>query len=130
PPTTGRRADGMLERVTPELSLTLAALALVDSLSIGTLLIPVFFLVAPRVRVGRVLLYLATIAGFYAIVGVVLLLGASTLLETFQGALDTPVALVLQLVAGAVLLVVSFLIPTKPKEGVEVGRTGRLARWR
>lgn len=46
------------------LPVTLLVLALVDSLSIGTLLIPLFLLVAPgRVRAGRVLLYLATVAG-------------------------------------------------------------------
>lgn len=117
--------------MTSELSLTLAALALVDSLSVGTLLLPIFFLIAPRLRVGRVLLYLATIAGFYALVGVLLLFGASTLLETFEGVLETPVALGIQLVVGAGLLLASFLVPTKPKEGDDpAGRPGRLARWR
>jgi len=37
------------------LALTLGALALLDGLSVGTLLVPLFFLIAPgRVRSGRV----------------------------------------------------------------------------
>ena len=50
----------------------LAALALVDSTSFGTLGIPVYMLVQPRVRVAALLGYLATIAGFYWLLGVVL----------------------------------------------------------
>src|SRR5690606_36282540 len=116
--------------VTPELSLTLAALALLDSLSVGTLLIPLFFLLPPRLPLGRVLLYLATIGTFYALVGMLLMLGATSILETYQSIFDTTAGTVVQLVLGVGLLITSFLIPTKPKEGAEGGRPGRLVRWR
>lgn len=111
-----------------DLLLTLGGLALVDSLSIGTLLIPLFFLVAPRLRPGRLLLYLATIAGFYLVVGIVLLLGAGAALAALGAGLESPVATWVQLVLGAGMLVGSFLIPTKPKEGQ--ARPGRLTHWR
>jgi hypothetical protein len=49
---------------------TMLLLALIDSLSIGTLLIPIFFLLTPgRAPAGKLLAYLATIAGFYFVVG-------------------------------------------------------------
>lgn len=114
--------------MTPELLLTLGALALVDSLSIGTLLIPLFFLVAPgRVRAARLLLYLATIALFYFAVGVLLTTGASALFGDLGSALETPAAYVVQLVLGAGLLIASFFIGRK--KGEDAG-PGRLSRWR
>lgn len=114
--------------MTLELLLTLAALALVDSLSVGTLLIPVFFLIAPRLRAGRLLVYLLTIAGFYLVVGLLLLWGATAALAALQNSVDPVVGSVVQLVAGTTLLLVAIAMPTKPRDpGSE---PGRLARWR
>ncbi|WP_424464215.1 GAP family protein [Pseudoclavibacter helvolus] len=136
-----------------ELLLSLLGLALVDSLSAGTLLIPIFFLLAPgRVRLGRILTYLATIAVFYFLVGLLLTAGASVFLENATALLETPAASVVQMVIGAALLAVAILMPTKPKApaptptGVGTARAlttpdarggaaqspppGRLARWR
>ena len=60
---------------------SLVGLALVDSTSFGTLLIPVWLLLAPgRTRWGRVLLYLGTVAVFYLALGVALSAGAGPLL--------------------------------------------------
>jgi len=111
---------------------TLGILALVDSLSIGTLLIPVFFLIAPKLRAGRMLVYLLTIAGFYFAVGILLLAGASVLFGTFRGVLESSVGQWLQLIVGAVLLIVAIAMPTKPKPVVDgqEPKPGRLARWR
>lgn len=114
--------------MTFELLASLGALALIDSLSVGTLLIPVFFLIAPRLRAGRMLVYLGTIGGFYFVVGVVLLLGAVTVLNGFGDVLETGPALMVQLVLGAALLVLAFLMPSKPKAPGD--GPGRLARWR
>lgn len=111
---------------------TLGILALIDSLSLGTLLIPVFFLIAPRLRAGRMLVYLLTIAGFYFVVGVLLLAGASVLFGTFRGVLESAIGQWLQLVIGAILLIVAIAMPTKPRpvpEGEEP-KPGRLSRWR
>lgn len=113
-----------------ELLATLAALALVDSLSIGTLLIPIFFLVAPgRVRAGRVLLYLGTIAVFYLLVGLALTAGADAALSGLGAALETPAARVAQLVIGAGLFAVSFWIGRKRLAEAQ-SKPGRLDRWR
>lgn len=128
--------------------LSLAALALLDSLSIGTLLIPVFLLLAPgRVRVGRVLLYLATIAGFYLAVGLLFLWGLVNVVDVAAELLSSPAGATVRLLVGAGLLVGSFLIPTSSKrktpavaiagasDGMhtpapEVAAPGRITRWR
>ncbi|MET2011278.1 GAP family protein [Microbacterium chocolatum] len=135
------------------LPVTLLVLALVDSLSIGTLLIPLFLLVAPgRVRAGRVLLYLTTVAGFYFAVGVLILLGAVNLAEVAQQALASSAGQWGRLLVGGTLVIVAFAIPTTShaRSPVAAGRRnaaesdgarptsadqaepgpGRLSRWR
>lgn len=97
------------------LELSLAALALLDGLSIGTLLIPVFLLLAPRVRGGRVLLYLVTIAGFYLVVGVLVTLGMVNFIEAGQSFLNSTVGLVVRLAVGIALLLIGIAMPGREK---------------
>ncbi|MCB7135010.1 GAP family protein [Cellulosimicrobium marinum] len=117
----------------------LVVLALVDSTSFGTLLIPVWLLLAPgRLRAGRVLAYLATVAGFYLVVGIVVMLGAGAFLDRFGDALDTRAAAVVQLLLGIGLFALSFRFDGKraarrAEQAAAEGRTpapGRLSRWR
>ncbi|WP_152192479.1 GAP family protein [Georgenia satyanarayanai] len=106
---------------------TLAVLALVDSTSFGTLLIPIWLLLTPgRVRVGRILVFLGTVTGFYLLLGIVLVAGAGALLENMGGLLDNPVVARLQLALGVALVVASFVVGRR-REGE---RSGRLLRWR
>lgn len=109
------------------LAASLAALALIDSTSFGTLLIPIWLLLAPgRVRAGRMLVYLGTIVVFYFAVGMAIVLGATTFIEDIGALLDTRPALWVQLVLGLGLLALSFRFDSKKqaKEG------GRMSRWR
>ncbi len=117
--------------------LSLAALALVDSLSVGTLLVPVFLLIAPgRVRVGRVLLYLAAIGGFYLVVGVAIASGADWLAEALAPVIDSEPVLWVQLVLGGGMLVGALVLGrAAPKAGTPeaeamLRRPSRLGRWR
>ncbi|MFB7249595.1 GAP family protein [Microbacterium sp. NPDC056234] len=125
--------------------LSLAALALLDSLSIGTLLIPVFLLLSPgRVRVGRMLLYLATIAGFYLAVGLLFLWGLVNVVDVAADLLSSPAGATVRLLIGAGLLIGSFFIPTSSKQKTpvvagagngmsaapDVAAPGRITRWR
>ncbi len=97
------------------LPLALAVLALVDGLSVGTLLIPVFLLLSPgRVRAGRILLYLATIAAFYLVVGLLFLWGLVNLVDVASDFLSSPAGVTVRLVVGVALVVVAFVMPTKP----------------
>lgn len=119
---------------------SLLVLALVDSTSFGTLVIPVFFLLTPGgVRPGRVLLFLGTVAALYWSIGIALLLGVQAVAPDIGEWFATrPGALVL-LVVGIVMLAGSFLIPGKKaylerkaaaEERGEEMAPGRLARWR
>ena len=91
----------------------LGGLALVDSTSVGTLLIPLWMLLDPRVRVPQFLAYLATVAGFYFLVGVVLTAGAGSLRGLLAGAAAHDVLNWAQLVLGVLLFVVSFRFESK-----------------
>lgn len=93
------------------LALTLGVLALLDGLSIGTLLIPLFLLLAPgRVRVGRVLLYLVTIAAFYLAVGILFMLGLVNLVDVAQEFLSSTAGQIARLVVGGALLVAALFM--------------------
>jgi hypothetical protein len=106
---------------------SLAVLALIDSTSFGTLLIPIWLLMHPgSVRAGRILVFLGTVGAFYFGVGVAVALGADAFLPQISRVLDTRAALWVQLVVGVALFFWSFRLERKgdPSGG------GRLARWR
>lgn len=106
------------------LLLALAALAIVDSTSFGTLGIPVYLLLAAeRSQVSRLLIYLATIAVFYYLVGVALMLGLSTLLDNYGDALRSPPVYWLQLALGVGLFLLSFRLD--PKRRAKLGKPPR-----
>ncbi|OLT15331.1 hypothetical protein BJF80_10760 [Serinicoccus sp. CUA-874] len=92
----------------PGALLALVGLALVDSTSVGTLVLPLLMLVHPRVSASRVLIYLTTISLFYLAFGVALLTGADLLGDLAADLSGTPGADHLQLATGIGLLLVSF----------------------
>lgn len=97
--------------------LGLLVLALVDSTSMGTLVIPVILLVvgeggARRVA-GRTLLFLAVIGVFYLLLGIALLAGLLPLIESFGHLLASPPVMVVLAVIGVLLVVYSFRIDPK-----------------
>lgn len=102
----------------------LAVLALIDSTSFGTLLIPIWLLLHPGpVRPGRMLAFLGTVAAFYFVVGLAIALGAREFLPAIKEVLDTRAASRVQLVIGVALFFLSFRVG-KGRGG------GRLRRWR
>lgn len=106
------------------LLLSLVVLALVDGLSVGTLLIPVFLLLSPgRVRSGRIMLYLVTIAGFYLVVGLLFLWGLVNLVDVANDFLASPAGVTLRFVVGVGLVIAAFMVPSsKPKATVDAAR--------
>lgn len=88
----------------------LAGLALVDSTSFGTLVLPLMMLLSPRVRTRNVVVHLTTLAVFYFGVGVILLLGAEAVVGLVGPLLESRVARVAQLVLGVALVVLSYAI--------------------
>jgi hypothetical protein len=119
-----------------ELLGSLAVLALIDSTSFGTLLIPVWLMMAPgRIRPQRVVVFLVTVAAFYLAVGAALLAGVQALAGAFDGGLaailESPAARILQLVLGVVLFGVSFWIDSPKRRARAAGAgPGRVHRWR
>jgi Sap-like sulfolipid-1-addressing protein len=108
------------------LVLSLAALALIDSTSIGTLFIPIWFLLAPvPVRAGRLLGYLATIAAFYYVLGLVLVVGGTRIASLAGPIAQSRPLLIAQFTIGAVLFLLSFWV-----EKQKGAATGRILRWR
>jgi len=106
----------------------LVVLALIDSTSFGTLLIPIWLMLHPGpLRAGRLLVFLGTVATFYFAVGVAVAAGASALLPNLAAIADSRPFLWVQLTLGVALVFLSFRIGKK-KEGQEGG--GRLSRWR
>ena len=98
----------------------LVVLALIDSTSLGTLLIPLWLMVAPgRLHPGRIVLYLSTVASFYLVLGIGLLLGASVLFEALEAAEHAPAWRVVQLVVGVALIVIGLAMEPWTKAGKE-----------
>lgn len=103
--------------MTADLLIPLAGLALLDSTSFGTLLIPLWLLMAPgRLRPHRVLAFLGTVGLYYLALGVALLAGATRLADALSGFLDSPAAGWAQLALGVGLFVLSFRIGKKTVE--------------
>jgi len=103
-----------------DLLLPLTGLALLDSTSFGTLLIPLWLMLAPgRLKVHRVLIFLGTVAAYYLVLGIALLAGATTLASAMGGFFETPLAAWLQLALGVGLFLLSFRIGGKEPEVAE-----------
>lgn len=114
---------------------TLAALALIDSTSFGTLLIPIWLLMTPgRLRTARVLTFLLVVTAAYFAIGVALLFGATALLDAVGGLADSRAFLMGQLAVGIALVVVSQRMDCKKARERTARRAaageGRLSRWR
>jgi len=103
----------------------LVGLALVDSTSIGTLVIPLVWLLRPGPLAWRPLLtFLAVVAAMYAAIGALLLVVGGSLASALDGVGDLEPLRWAQLVVGVGLLAISFSKPV-------MGRlAGGALRWR
>ncbi|MGB3773087.1 MAG: GAP family protein [Rhodococcus sp. (in: high G+C Gram-positive bacteria)] len=95
--------------MTLALAAGLLGLALVDSTSIGTLVIPLWLLLVPgRPSTGRYVTYLGVIGGFYAVVGLLVFAAIRAGVSVAPGLLENPVVLGVQLAVGVALFAWSF----------------------
>ena len=98
----------------------LVGLALLDSLSIGTLVIPLALIVMWRsVRVPALAAYLLTVAAVYFALGVAMLLGFTGLSAYVERITNTPVFPWITLILGAILAIYGIFgpDPVKPTPG-------------
>ena len=80
---------------------SLVALALIDSTSFGTLLIPIWLLLHPgKVRLSRMFVFLGTVSAFYFAVGLGLTWGLLAFMPRITALLDTREVSWAQLVLG------------------------------
>lgn len=114
-----------------QLVVPLLILALVDGTSFGTFLIPVWLMLAPgRIRAGRILLYLGTVAGAYFLIGLGLLAGFTWLAEVLQGLQDSTLARQLQLALGVGLMLLGIFMEPWTKAGKDRKEERRAERER
>ncbi len=107
----------------------LVGLALVDSTSIGTLVVPIWLLLAPqRPPVRKLAGYLVSIAAFYFVVGVALLAVAGAGLSWLRDAARSPVIAIPQLIVGIALFALSFRFDSRKRRAR--GEPPRTERWR
>lgn len=107
---------------------SLAVLALIDSTSFGTLLIPIWLMLHPGpVRAGRLLVFLGTVATFYFGVGVAVAAGAGAVLPNLAAIVESRPFTWVQLIVGIALFFLSFRMGRK--KSADAGG-GRLTRWR
>lgn len=115
----------------------LVLLALIDSTSFGTLVLPLLLLVQPRLRHAQLAVYVLTISVFYYFLGVLLLLAGAAVRDRLDGwsaALESTPAYVVQVVVGAGLVLLSYALDPKYRDRFRVFRRrdgeGRHNRWR
>lgn len=108
----------------------LAGLALLDSTSFGTLVLPVLALLAHARAGRRVLAHLAVIAAFYWVLGVALMLGGQTALSALGGWPDWLSHPITWIVGGLALVALSYVVDgTITLPGGLGGRAARLKDW-
>lgn len=110
-----------------ELSI-LVGLALADSTSIGTLVIPVWLLMRDPLQAHRVLLYLTVIAGFYWLVSVTLLASMTRITTNTHGIQLDHSWVWAQLTIGAIVLAVGLWIDRRREPSTK--QSSRTQHWR
>lgn len=88
---------------------TLFVLALIDATSLGTLTLPLWMMLSPRIRPQAIVTYLLTIGAFYWVFGCILFFGAYAAFARISGWSGL---IWIQLIAGAGLLLLGVL-PTR-----------------
>ncbi|OPA79496.1 hypothetical protein BVG16_08510 [Paenibacillus selenitireducens] len=91
-------------------------LALLDTLSPATLGVTIYLLLTEKERLSsRLMIYLVTVAAFYFVVGVALMLGLDVLLAAFSSIFQNRIMSWVMLIIGGILFIASFYYPKSKK---------------
>ncbi|MEX3618912.1 GAP family protein [Paenibacillus glucanolyticus] len=102
--------------MTLELLLSIGVFSLLDMLSPAALGVTVYLLLTERDRlISRLGVYLVTVAGFYFLVGAVLMLGLGAVMKSISDIFQNRTVSWMMAILGGVLFVASFYVPTKKK---------------
>ncbi|MBH0173524.1 GAP family protein [Fictibacillus sp. 23RED33] len=113
--------------MTVDLLLLIGGLAVLDMLSPATIGVTVYLLLNEKEkRTSRIFIYLVTVAGFYFIVGVSLMLGISTLLESVSNIFQNQTISWTIFLIGAILFIASFYVPQKKNADLPTPKSKRL----
>jgi cytochrome c biogenesis protein CcdA len=106
----------------------LVGLALVDSTSFGTFILPILLVIAANgVRVRAMAVYLGTVLVFYFLVGVLLLLGAGAAIQVIGDTFSDRTIAIGQLIIGVALFALSFRLDGRRESGDRTSRLQRIA---
>ncbi|MNO24351.1 Cytochrome C biogenesis protein transmembrane region [compost metagenome] len=99
-----------------ELLFMVGGLALLDTLSPATLGVTVYLLLTEKERLSsRLMIYLVTVAAFYFLVGVALMLGLDVLTAAFSSIFQNRIVSWVILIIGGILFIASFYYPKSKK---------------
>lgn len=131
----GRRAGALagrsLDSMNIGLALQLGVLALIDATSLGTLVIPVWFLLAAgRPPVKRILVYLAAVGVSYFLLGLALMAGLMSSFARLRDWTHGHVGATVLLYIGLTMLVVGACMPSPRPDAGPGPMMRRISRWR
>nr|WP_156499160.1 GAP family protein [Fictibacillus phosphorivorans] len=112
--------------MTVDLILLIGGLAVLDMLSPATIGVTVLLLNEKENRTSRIFFYLLTVAGFYFVVGVSLMLGISALLESVSNIFQNQTISWIIFIIGAILFIASFYVPAKKSADLPSPKSKRL----
>ncbi|MCY1684000.1 GAP family protein [Kocuria sp. SL71] len=93
------------------LIIAIIGLALLDSAAFGTLLIPVWLIMAPgKFKFGRIVIYLLVLTLAYFLIGLALVMGADALFERYQALFESAGFYLIVTVAGAALAITGAIL--------------------
>lgn len=110
-----------------EFLLYLGGLALLDTLSPTIIGVTLFLLLGNKPRVAsRLFTYLLTVITLYVVLGIVLMLGFTFILDAFSSLIEHVIVSRILFGIGVILFVASFFIPTNKKRAIPVQKTESL----
>ncbi|MFD0870188.1 MULTISPECIES: GAP family protein [Paenibacillus] len=111
-----------------EMLLMIGGLALLDTLSPATLGVTVYLMLTEKERLSsRLMIYLATVAAFYFLVGIAFMLGMDALLGAFSSILQNRIVSWVMLIIGGILFIASFYYPKSKSSDLPRPKSARIS---